>query len=32
MVATYAAWAVGDWDARMLDDGESGREVTPTVH
>jgi broad specificity phosphatase PhoE len=32
MVATYAAWAVGDWDARMLDDGESGREVPPTVH
>jgi broad specificity phosphatase PhoE len=27
MVTTYAAWAVGDWDARMLDDGESGREV-----
>lgn len=27
MVATYSRWAIGDLDARMASEGESGREV-----
>jgi broad specificity phosphatase PhoE len=31
MAATYSAWALGDWKARMLSNGETGQEVRAHV-